>query len=130
MTRLPDPPDTLVVKARDWSTPLTGKEYQWGDARLKGTTYARGLYPMEGIGGHEFMRVAGPGRLPVTMTTPSGHPRMVCLLSRRPNCDRPQGPGPQHSSTAPSGARLTGAAARHVTRSSASVRRGHIVRGH
>lgn len=66
MARLPDPPGTLVVPAREWSTPLTGVTGQHGNARLRQTTYARGLYPMEGIDGFEYVRVRGPGRMPVT----------------------------------------------------------------
>lgn len=57
---------TLRLRAREWSTPLTGKDTQWGDARLRPTTYRAGLYPMEGIEGYDYLRVQGPGRMPVT----------------------------------------------------------------
>lgn len=70
-----EPPATRVVIAREWHTPLTGVERQHGAARLRADTYAKGIYPMEGIGGYEYVHVRGPGRMPVAVLqrrTPQG----------------------------------------------------------
>lgn len=54
------------IVARDWRTPLTGKQYQWGNARLRQSTSGKGYYRMEGIEGFELYEIIGPGRMPVT----------------------------------------------------------------
>ena len=56
----------LNVYGDQWRTPLTGATGEHGKARLVSATYARGYYPMERVGGHEYYRVRRE-RLPVTL---------------------------------------------------------------